>query len=340
MKELFQMTDNGIYIPDADVYIDPWKPVKKCIITHGHSDHARLGNGSYLCHHLTKPILQYRLSPDINCSSVEFGEKVIINGVQFSLHPAAHIPGSAQIRIEKNGQVLVVSGDYKTENDGLSGAFELIKCNTFISESTFGLPIFKWKPQQEIFDEINGWWKNNIAQNKTSVLIGYALGKAQRIIKNVDTGLGKIFLHGAVYNMNETLRKAGLPLPYYEKITPEMPASKFKNALIVAPSGAIGTPWLKRFTPYSIGYCSGWMQVRGNKRREAIDRGFVLSDHADWEQLNSVIQATEADKVYLTHGYTATGVKWLRENGIDAYELETAFTGESSIVDTEQITEQ
>ena len=339
MKQLFEMTDNGIYIPEAKVYIDPWKPVKHCIITHGHSDHARFGSENYLCHHLTKPILKYRLASNINCESVEYGEKVMINGVQFSLHPAAHIPGSAQIRIEKNGQVLVVSGDYKTENDGLSGEFELVKCHTFISESTFGLPIFKWKPQTEIFDEINSWWKNNISQNKASVVLGYALGKAQRILKNVDKNIGRIFLHGAVYNINEALRAAGLPLDHFDLVTPEIPNSAYKNALIVAPSSALGTPWMNKFSPYSVGYCSGWMQVRGNKRREAIDRGFVMSDHADWEQLNEVISGTGAESVFITHGYTATFVKWLREKGIDAHELETYFTGETTNADADLIAE-
>ncbi len=335
MQQMFEMTKSGIYIPDADLYIDPWKPVKRCIITHAHSDHARIGNGSYLCHHYTKPILKYRLSADINCESIEYGEKVMINGVQFSLHPAAHIPGSAQIRIEKNGQVLVVSGDYKTEDDGLSGAFEVVKCNQFISESTFGLPIFKWKPQVEIFEEINNWWKNNIAQNKTSILIGYALGKAQRLVQNIDPKIGKVLLHGAVFNINEALINAGVALRNFDRLTPETPASEYKNALIIAPSSALGTPWIKKFHPFSVGYCSGWMQVRGNKRREAIDKGFVLSDHADWDQLNEVIQATGAEKVFITHGYTATFVKWLREKGMDAYELETDYTGEKVSGDDE-----
>ncbi len=335
MKQLFEVTDKGIYIPDANVYIDPWKPVKRSIITHGHSDHARFGNDSYLCHHLTKPILKHRLSADINCESVEYGETFFINGVQFSLHPAGHIVGSAQIRVEKGGNVLVVSGDYKTEYDGISGEFEVVKCNTFITESTFGLPVFKWKTQNEIFEEINGWWQNNIENNKTSVLIGYSLGKAQRLLKNMDASLGKIFLHGAVFNINETLRNAGVDLPFAERLTPETLKTEYKNSLILAPSSALGTSWIKKFHPFSVGYCSGWMQVRGNKRRQAIDRGFVVSDHADWDQLNEIIKLTEAETIFVTHGYTATFVKWLKEKGLDAYELETEFTGESIIADEE-----
>lgn len=329
--ELFQMTDAGMYIPEADVYIDPWKPVHKAIITHAHSDHARSGSQYYLSHHISKPVLRYRLGSDINCESIDYHESVSLNGVKFSLHPAGHIPGSAQVRIEKNGRVLVVSGDYKLENDHISGEFEPVKCHTFISESTFGLPIFKWKEQDEIFSEINNWWRKNISENKTSVLCGYALGKSQRLLKNIDTGMGKIFAHGAVFNMNEVLRSAGLALPYMERVTPEIPKTEFKQALIFAPPSAVGTPWLNKFNPFSLAYCSGWMQVRGSKRRQAIDRGFVVSDHADWEQLQQAIKLTEAERIYVTHGYTATFVKWLNENGYDAHELHTEFVGEDAI---------
>ncbi|MBK6729877.1 MAG: ligase-associated DNA damage response exonuclease [Bacteroidetes bacterium] len=338
-QELFQMTDKGIYIPDADIYIDPWKPVEKSIITHGHSDHARFGNNSYLCHHLSKPVLKYRLGEMINCCSVEYNESFTINGIKFSLHPAGHIPGSAQIRIEKNGNVLVVSGDYKLENDFLSTPFEPVKCNTFITESTFGLPIFRWKKQSEIFKDINAWWQQNAAQNRASVLVAYSLGKAQRLLKGLDLHNGKIFAHGAVFNMNEVLRQAGLDLPYIERITADTNKSEFKNAMIIAPPSAVGNPWLKKFDPYSLAFCSGWMQVRGNKRRQAIDRGFVVSDHVDWPALNEAVKLTEAEKIYVTHGYTAVFVKWLRENNLDAHELKTEFTGES-IIATDDINDE
>ncbi|MBC8047375.1 MAG: ligase-associated DNA damage response exonuclease [Fimbriimonadaceae bacterium] len=335
-QQIFKMTDKGIYIPGADIYIDPWKPVKRSIITHAHSDHAHTGNENYLSHHITKPILKYRLGENINCTSVEYGEAFFINGIKFSLHPAGHIPGSAQIRIEENGNVLVVSGDYKLENDFVSGIFEPVKCNTFISESTFGLPVFKWKNQTEILEEINIWWKNNIDQNKTSVLCGYALGKAQRLLKNIDTGIGKIFAHGAVFNMNEILRNAGVEIPSAEKISSELNKEDYKNALILAPPSVIGNRWLNKFNPYSIGYCSGWMQIRGNKRRQAVDRGFVVSDHADWDQLNKAIKLTGAETIYITHGFTSSYVKWLNENGFDAHELETEFAGEAITDDEEK----
>lgn len=329
-KQLFELTQSGIYIPDADVYIDPWKPVKKAIITHAHADHAHAGNAFYLSHHLSKPILKYRLGDFIQCETLEYGEMISMNGVKFSLHPAGHIPGSAQIRIEKNGQVLVVSGDYKIENDLVCTPFELIKCHSFISESTFGLPIFKWEKQEKIFEEIHAWWKQNISNDKTSILLGYALGKSQRLLKNLDPSIGKIFAHGAVYNINELLRNAGVDLPYIELISPQINKTDYKNALILAPSSVLGSPWLKKFYPYAIGNCSGWMQVRGNKRRQAIDRGFVMSDHADWDQLNATIKATGAENVFITHGYSAVFVKWLNENGVNAFELETEFIGDES----------
>ena len=327
-KELFRMTDCGIFIPEANVYVDPWKPVDKAVITHAHSDHARIGNKHYLCHHITKPVLYYRLGADISCESVSYGETFFINGVKFSLHPAGHIPGSAQVRIEKNGQVLVISGDYKLENDSISIPFEPLQCHTFISESTFGLPIFKWRPQAEIFSEINAWWKHNTENGKASILVGYALGKAQRLLKGLDPAIGNIFAHGAVFNINEILRTAGVAIPHVSRLTYDIPKSEYKNALILAPTSVLGSPWLKKFDPYAIGYCSGWMQVRGNKRRQALDRGFVVSDHVDWNALHEAIALTGAEKIYITHGYTAVFVKWLNENGKDAYELETEFVGE------------
>lgn len=335
-SKLLKLTKKGLYCPPADIYVDPWSAVDKAVITHAHSDHARFGSKSYLSHNLSVPILKLRLGSSIKVKGIDYSKTVTINGVKVSLHPAGHIPGSAQVRLEYKGEVAVVSGDYKTEDDGLSTPYENVKCNLFVSESTFGLPIYKWKPQREIFNDINSWWKRNADKGKASVLCGYSLGKSQRILHNLDRSIGKIFGHGSIINVNNAYKTVGLKLPDVQIITKETPKSDFRGALILAPPSSAGSPWLKKFEPYSIGNASGWMNIRGTKRRHAMDIGFALSDHADWDGLNSAIAATGAETVFVTHGFTDTFVKWLCEKGIDALELHTQFVGEQN--EMEQVT--
>jgi len=325
--QLVEFTDSGLYCKTGQFYIDPWKPVNKAIITHAHSDHARPGSKEYLCHHHTKPLLKLRLG-EITVQSLDWNEPIVINNVKVSLHPAGHIIGSSQIRIEYRGEIWVVSGDYKTENDGISGGFEPVRCHTFISESTFGLPIYTWKPQTEIFSNIQQWIKDNQEAGKISVIIAYSLGKAQRVLPCIAEVTDKIFAHGAVWNVNETLLNAGWDLPSVKRITPETPKEEFKNAVVIAPPSADGTPWMKRFNPYSVGVCSGWMQVRGNVRRRNTDAGFALSDHADWPGLLKAIKATEAEKVFVTHGFQSAFSRYLNENGIASAEVKTEYGGE------------
>jgi putative mRNA 3-end processing factor len=280
----------------------------------------------YLAHHHSAEVMKLRLGKEINLQTVDYNQPLLINGVQLSFHPAGHIPGSAQIRLEHRGKIAVVSGDYKVENDGLSTPFEPVKCHEFVSECTFGLPIYKWESQTEIFHQINSWWKTNAAEGRNTVLFAYSLGKAQRILQNLDRSIGSVFVHGAVWNTNQALIANGIELWDVPKVTAELPKSTFKGSLIIAPPSAMGTPWMRRFSPYRTGICSGWMAVRGTRRRRAADRGFVLSDHADWEGLVAAITATEAEKVYLTHGNTASFGKFLQEErGIDAVELKTLF---------------
>lgn len=296
------------------------------VITHAHSDHSRWGMNHYLAHHHSAEVMKLRLGSEISLETVDYGQTLEINGVKISLHPAGHIPGSAQVRMEYKGQVAVVSGDYKVENDGLSAPFEPVKCHEFVSECTFGLPIYKWETQAEIFNQVNSWWRQNAADGRNSVLFAYSLGKAQRILQNLDQSVGEVFVHGAVWNTNQALISNGIDLWDVPRVTQEMSKSTFKGALIIAPPSAMGTPWMKRFGPYRTGICSGWMSVRGTRRRRAADRGFVLSDHADWEGLIQAIQATEAEQVYLTHGSTAAFGKYLQEEkGINAVELQTLF---------------
>lgn len=324
---LIDFTDKGLYCSAGGFYIDPWKPVDKAIITHAHSDHAKWGSQYYLCHHYTKPLLQLRLGEN-NYQSVDWGETINMNGVKVSLHPAGHIIGSSQVRVEYNGEVWVFSGDYKTEDDGISGKFEPVTCNTFISESTFGLPIYKWKKQNDIFDDIKKWVAKNHAEQKTSVLIAYSLGKAQRILQPLaETGL-PIFAHGAVYNTHQVLINNGWQLPCIAKVEADAPKERYKGNIVIAPPSADGTPWMKRFYPYSVGVCSGWMQVRGNARRRNVDAGFALSDHADWEGLLSAVKATGAEKVFVTHGFQSAFSRYLNENGIMADEVRTAYGAE------------
>ncbi len=322
---LISFTDKGLFCERGGFYIDPWKPVERAVITHGHSDHAYSGHKYYLCHHYTKPILQLRLGE--NCyETVGWDESTIINGVTVTLFPAGHIIGSSQIRVEYKGEVWVVSGDYKTENDGISGEFQPIKCNTFITESTFGLPIFRWKPQQVIYDEIIDWIAKNKENGRNSVLLAYSLGKAQRVLKHISETTESIYAHGAIYNTNEVLISAGWKLPSIKRITPSTLKSELMKTVIIAPPGADGTPWMKRLSPYSVGVCSGWMQVRGNARRRNVDGGFALSDHADWNGLIKSVKQTGAEKVYVTHGFQSAFSKYITEEHIAiGAEVKTAY---------------
>ena len=264
-KPLLEFTDKGIYCAQGKFYIDPWKPVDDAVITHAHADHAYPGNKRYLAHHHSREVLLYRLG-EIHLQTVEYGEPVIKNVVRISLHPAGHVIGSAQVRVEYHGQVWVVSGDYKVEDDGISAAFEPVPCHHFISECTFGMPVYQWKRQQAIFDDINGWWRNNLQQGVSTVLVGYSLGKAQRILQSLGLSIGKVYTHGVIENTNEALRRNGIQLNPTERITPDSSKEEVRKGIILAPPSSVGTPWMRRFQPYSFGYCSGWM---ADPRRKA-----------------------------------------------------------------------
>ncbi|MBL7717771.1 MAG: ligase-associated DNA damage response exonuclease [Flavipsychrobacter sp.] len=338
---MLTFNNNGIYCERAGLYIDPWRPVKNAIITHAHSDHARYGMGSYLAHHLSVPVLRFRLGADIQAQGIEYGEALEVNGVRISLHPAGHIWGSAQVRLEYKGDVWVVSGDYKLQHDGITQPFEPVRCHHFITESTFGLPVYQFPAAQEVYDDINQWWRANQAEGKNSVLLTYALGKAQRVIRHLDPSIGAIYTHGAVDNLNQVYRANGGHLPETIRIEAATDRKEINGAMIIAPPSAAGTPWLRKLQPYRVGICSGWMQLRGTRRRRGADRGFVLSDHADWEQLNTAICETGAENVYVTHGYKASYARWLREHySLNAVEVETLYTGEQAedTADAEQTT--
>ncbi len=324
-RPLLEFTDKGIYCSAAKVYIDPWKPVDKAIISHGHADHSRWGHKQYITHHRNVPIISYRLG-EINVSGVAWGEPFTINNVKFSLHPAGHIIGSSQIRVENKGEIWVFTGDYKDEDDGISTPFEPIKCHTFITECTFGLPAFKWIPQKEVFENINQWWAENKSEGKTSILFGYSLGKAQRLLKYLDPDIGKIYTHGAIENMTEVLRPL-VDFPQTTLITPETKKEQLLGNIVLAPPSAHGSTWIRKIVPYVTASASGWMTFRGARRRRAIDKGFVLSDHCDWQGLLDSIKATSAEKIICTHGYTEIFSRYLREQGYDARTEETQYEG-------------
>ena len=326
---LLQFNDRGIYCEQGDFYIDPWKPVHKAIITHGHSDHARFGHKHYLCSEETVPILKLRLGEDISVSSVGWRESLFFNGVRVSLHPAGHIIGSAQIRVEHQDEVWVVTGDYKIEDDGFSGTYEPLKCHHFITECTFGLPIYKWQRQESVFQDINRWWQRNQSEGKVTLLAGYSLGKAQRLIQGLDLSIGKIYTHGAVENTNRALRSAGVSIQPTTQVTPETKFQELKGNIVIAPPSALGSPWTKRFKNYVSGVASGWMAVRGNRRRRGTDRGFTLSDHIDWEGLNQAVEYAQPEHIYATHGFTEVTARWFQSQGYQASTVDTLYTGEN-----------
>lgn len=327
-KPLLEFTDKGIYCNPAKVYLDPWKPVKKAIISHGHADHSRWGHQQYITHHRNVPIISHRLG-DINVTGVNWGEPFVINNVKFSLHPAGHIIGSSQIRVEHKDEVWVFTGDYKIEDDGISTPYEPIKCDTFITECTFGLPAFKWTPQAEVIQNINQWWAANKAEGKTSVLFGYSLGKAQRLLKYLDTDIGKIYTHGAIENMTRVLRPL-VNFPDTHLITKDTKKTELLGNIVLAPPSAHGSSWIRKMVPYVTASASGWMAFRGARRRRAIDKGFVLSDHCDWQGLLASIEATGAEKIICTHGYTEIFSRYLRDQGYDARTEETQYGEEEN----------
>jgi putative mRNA 3-end processing factor len=317
----------GLYCPAGGFYIDPWRPVDRAVITHAHSDHARAGSSHYLAARPAEAVLRSRLG-DIDLQLLPYGRQVDHHGVRISLHPAGHVLGSAQVRLEVAGEVWVVSGDYKLEEDGTCAPFEPVRCSTFITESTFGLPIYRWAPQAEIFGDINDWWRANAAAGRASVMFCYAFGKAQRILRGLDPSIGPILLHGAVSPLNDAYRQTGVALPEASRVTEVSDAGLIRQAMVLAPPSAQGTPWMRRLGEHADAFASGWMQLRGNRRRRGVDRGFILSDHADWPGLQAAIVATGAERVIVTHGSVSTMVRWLQELGLKADGFVTRYGDE------------
>ena len=334
--DLVVLRPEGLYCPPGDFYIDPWRPVQRAVITHAHADHSRSGHAHYLAAAPAQGVMRARLG-DIDLQALPYGQVIDHFGVRVSLHPAGHVLGSAQVRLEHGGRVWVASGDYfvtghdaDSREDNLTcDAFEPVRCDCFITESTFGLPIYRWQPQRDIFDDINQWWRANADAGRASLLLGYSFGKAQRILAGVDPAIGPIVVHGAVEPLNRAYREAGVHLPATQLITDVSDTASLRRALAIAPPAVQGSAWAKRFDapglPASDAFASGWMQLRGARRRRAVDRGFVLSDHADWPGLQRAIKASGAERVIVTHGYEAVMVRWLQQQGLQAASFKTEY---------------
>ena len=326
---VLQRTPSGLYCADGDFYIDPWYPVERAVITHAHADHARPGSGSYLCPTDGERLLRSRLGGEVSIESIGYGEVLKIRSVRLSLHPAGHILGSAQVRIERGGHICVVSGDFKTDPDPTCAPLEPLRCHTFICESTFGLPIFRWPAPETIMAQIHDWWHENRREGRISILFAYSLGKAQRILAGLDPRSGPILTHGAVEKITQCYRDGGIPLPPTQPVSGIEKRNFFREALVIAPPSADHPSWMRRFPDRSRAFASGWMRIRGNRRRRSVDRGFVLSDHSDWDGLLQTIDASEAEHIFLTHGYAVEMARWLNEHGRRADVLPTPLEGEA-----------
>ena len=323
LDDLVVARPQGLYCPPGDFYIDPWQPVGHALITHAHGDHLRAGHGHYLIAEAGRNVVLSRVGP-VDLQTLPYCAALMHRGVTVSFHPAGHVLGSAQIRLEYEGRVWVVSGDYKTGPDPTCPPFEPVRCDVFITESTFGLPVFRWAPQQQVFGAINAWWHANAAAGRASVVYAYSFGKAQRVLAGLDARIGPVIVHGAVATLNAAYRESGVALPATRNVLEATP-DELRRCLVVAPPSTQGSAWVRRFGDFSDAFASGWMQLRGARRRRNVDRGFVLSDHADWPGLLGAIAATGAPRVIVTHGYVEPLVRYLGEQGLESGAFSTEY---------------
>jgi putative mRNA 3-end processing factor len=322
-------TSAGLFCPAGGFHIDPWQPVPRAIITHAHGDHARPGSDAYLCTTDCARLLRRRFGSDASIQTADYGEIVQLGSVEVSFHPAGHVLGSAQIRLSGADGVWVISGDYKRAADATCTLFEPLRCDTFITESTFALPIYRWDATDRVVDDIAAWWSDNATAGRTSVLFCYTIGKAQRVLAELGRLTDRIvFVHGMMLPMIDAYREAGIHLLPVASATERPRGSSFAGELVLAPLPARGTPWMRRLGEISDAFASGLMRVRGVRRQRAFDRGFVLSDHADWPALLGTIAETGATRVLATHGHAEPLARYLREMGQDAGIIRTAWEGE------------
>jgi putative mRNA 3-end processing factor len=331
-RDLVVSTSAGLWCPRGGFHVDPWGPAALALVTHAHADHARPGSDAYVCAESCLPLLRRRLGDGAGIRAVPYGEPLVFGDVRVSFHPAGHVRGSAQIRIEAAGEVWVVSGDYKRASDPSCEPFEVVPCDVFVTEATFGLPIYRWEEPALVSAEILTWWNDCRERGRPALLFGYALGKAQRILAELARLAEpnrRVLTHGAVEALVGVYREAGVAMLPTEHVGEPVRGRSFAGELILAPPSAAGSPWVRRFRDAETAFASGWMRVRGTRRRRNFDRGFVLSDHADWRALLRTIEQTRARRVLVTHGYAEELARYLRETGLDAQALQTPFEGEA-----------
>ncbi len=334
VSDLITVSPSGLYCERGGFHIDPWKPVEQALVTHAHGDHATQGSASYLCAEPGLPLMQRRVGapeelPTPQLTALPYGQPRQLGDVSVSFHPSGHVLGAAQLRIEADGEVWGVSGDYKRAADPTCAPFEPVPCQVFITEATFGLPVYRWDEPAQTVQEIFDWWESNRARNRASVLFCYALGKAQRLLAELSAFTHRpVYLHGAMAGLTELYRAAGVAMLPTLPVAETAKGKAFAGELVLAPPASRGTAWTQRFGDYGSGFASGWMRLRGTRRRQGYDRGFVFSDHADWPALLTTIEQTGAKRVLVTHGYTEPLARYLREGGLDAQAIQTRFEGE------------
>jgi len=341
MSPLVRPDERGLACDAGAFHIDPWRPVPLAVITHAHADHARPGSGRYVCARDGEPLLRARMGKAARITPLDYGQPAVLRGpaaaAEVTLLPAGHVLGSAQVRVRAcegrtgDDRTWIVSGDYARLPNPTCQPFEAAACDVFVTESTFGLPIYRWPKPEDEFARLNAWWRDNARNGRTSVVLAYALGKAQRVLASLDTTIGPIGVHGAVDALLDGYRCAGVALPPVVRATGEGRDALRGEGLVVAPPSVMGTPWLRRLAARGLrtAMASGWMAVRGRRRWRSVDAGFVLSDHADWPGLLDTIEATGARTVGVTHGSSEPLARFLRERrGLDAFAITTRYAGD------------
>lgn len=322
-------TPEGLYCPAGDFHIDPWRPVARAVLTHGHADHARPGSAAYLVAAPGAALIRARLGAEAPVEAIAYGQTRRLGAATVSLHPAGHILGSAQVRIAVGDAVWVVTGDYKRDPDPTCAPFEVVPCDTLITEATFALPVYRWPPAEAVAREVLDWWDACVRARVPAVLYCYALGKAQRLLAELARLCERpVHLHGALVGLTALYRDAGVAMLPTQPVSDSARGRDFAGELILAPPSAAASPWMRRFAQAATGFASGWMRVRGHRRRRGHDRGFVLSDHADWPALVATVRDSGARRVLATHGNTEAFVRWLGEQGYAAARLGTDYHGE------------
>jgi putative mRNA 3-end processing factor len=322
-------TPAGLYCEAGDFFLDPWQSVPRALLTHAHGDHARPGSAAYLCVSDCAPLVRRRFGPEAVVESVPYGQSVTLGRVRVSFHPAGHILGAAQIRIDGPDGVWVLSGDYKRAPDPTCAPFEPVQCDTFVTESTFGLPIYRWDASDVVIAEMLDWWELNRARDLTSVVFCYTLGKAQRLLAELARVTERaVYVHGMMISMIEAYRERAIAMLPTKPLIEQPRGASFAGELVLAPLSARGTPWMRRLGDISDALVSGLMRVRGVRRQRAFDRGFVLSDHADWQAILQTIAETGASRVLASHGHADPLARYLASQGLKSGVIRTAWEGE------------